>query len=35
MGQDVYYNGEISVTPALTESDAAVLLAATNLEQTE
>jgi hypothetical protein len=35
MGQDVYYNGEISVTPALTESDARVLLAATNLEQTE
>ena len=35
MSQDVYYNGEISVTPALTESDAAVLLAATNLEQTE
>src|ERR1700678_4444346 len=35
MGQDVYYNGEISVTPILTESDAAVLLAATNLEQTE
>ena len=35
MSQDVYYKGEISVTPALTESDAAVLLAATNLEQTE
>jgi hypothetical protein len=35
MGQDVYYNGEISVTPALTESDATVLLAATNLEQTD
>jgi hypothetical protein len=35
MGQDVHYNGEISVTPALTESHAEVLLAATNLEQTE
>jgi hypothetical protein len=35
MSQDVYYNGEISVTPALTESDAKVVLAATNLEQTE
>ena len=35
MGRDVYYNGEVSVTPALTESDAAILLAVTNLEQTE
>jgi hypothetical protein len=35
MGQDVYYNGEIAITPALTESDAAVLRAATNLQQTE
>jgi hypothetical protein len=33
MGQDVYYNGEIAITPALTESDAAVLRAATNLQQ--
>jgi hypothetical protein len=30
---DVYYNGEIAVTPALTESDAAVLRAVTNLER--
>ena len=35
MSQDVYYNGEISVTPALTESDVKVVIAATNLEQTE
>jgi hypothetical protein len=35
MGQDVYYNGEIAITPALTESDAAVLRAVTNLQQTE
>ena len=32
---DVYYNGEISVTPALTENDAAILRAVTNLEQTD
>ncbi|WP_263359522.1 hypothetical protein [Acidicapsa ligni] len=32
---DVYYNGEIAVTPALTESDAAVLRAATHLERTD
>ena len=32
---DVYYNGEIAVTPALTESDAAVLRAVTNLERTD
>jgi hypothetical protein len=35
MGYDVYYNGEIAVTPPLTESDAAVLRAATRLERTE
>jgi hypothetical protein len=35
MGQDVYYNGEISVTPALTESDAAILRAVTHLERTD
>jgi hypothetical protein len=35
MGYDVYYNGEIAVTPALTESDAAVLRAAANREDTE
>ena len=32
---DVYYKGEIAVTPALTESDAAVLRAVTNLERTD
>jgi hypothetical protein len=35
MGYDVYYNGEVTVTPALTESDAAVLRAATNLQETD
>jgi hypothetical protein len=35
MGYSVYYNGEVTVTPALTESDAALLRAATNLEDTE
>ncbi len=35
MGYDVYYNGEITVTPALTESDASVLRAAANREDTE
>ncbi len=35
MGYDVYYNGEISVTPTLTESDAGVLRAAINREDTE
>jgi hypothetical protein len=35
MGYDVYYNGEVSVTPPLTEGDAAVLRAATNLERTD
>jgi hypothetical protein len=35
MGYDVYYNGEVTVTPALTESDAAVLRAAANREDTE
>lgn len=35
MGCDVYYKGEIAVTPALTESDAAVLRAVTNLERTD
>ncbi len=35
MGQDVYYNGGIAITPALTASDAAVLRAATNLQRTE
>jgi hypothetical protein len=35
MGYDVYYKGEVTVTPALTEGDAAVLRAATNLEDTE
>ncbi len=35
MGYDVYYNGEVSVTPPLTEGDAAVLRAATNLEHTD
>ena len=35
MGYDVYYNGEIAVTPPLAESDAAVVRAATNLEQTD
>jgi hypothetical protein len=35
MGYDVYYNGEVAVTPALTEGDAAVVRAATNLEDTE
>lgn len=35
MGQDVYYSGEIAICPALTESDAAVLRAATNLQRTE
>jgi hypothetical protein len=32
---DVYYSGEIAVSPALTESDAAVLRAVTNLERTD
>jgi len=32
---DVYYNGEIAVTPALTENDAAMLRAVTNLERTD
>ena len=35
MGYDVYYKGEIAVTPGLTESDAAVLRAVTNLERTD
>ncbi len=35
MGQDVYYNGEIAICPALSESDAAVLRAAINLQRTE
>jgi hypothetical protein len=35
MGYDVYYNGEVAVTPALTEGDAAVVRAGTNLEDTE
>lgn len=35
MGYDVYYNGEVAVTPALTEGNAAVVRAATNLEDTE
>ena len=35
MGYDVYYNGEVTVTPALTEGDAAVVRAATKLEDTE
>jgi hypothetical protein len=35
MGYDVYYNGEVSVIPPLTEGDAAVLRAATNLEHTD
>jgi len=35
VGYDVYYNGEVTVSPALTEGDAAVLRAATNLEDTE
>ena len=35
MGYDVYYKGEIAVTPALTESDAAVLRAVTKLERTD
>ena len=35
MGYGVYYNGEVTVTPALTEGDAAVLRAATNLDDTE
>jgi len=34
MSYDVYYNGEVAVTPALTESDAAVVRAAANLERT-
>ncbi|WP_263359271.1 hypothetical protein [Acidicapsa ligni] len=32
---DVYYNGEIAVAPALTESDTAVLRAATHLVRTD
>jgi hypothetical protein len=35
VGYDVYYNGEVTVTPALTEGDAAVLRGATNLEDTD
>src|SRR5579859_5942184 len=35
MGYDVYYNGEVTVTPALTEGDAAVVRAATKHEDTE
>jgi hypothetical protein len=35
MGYDVYYNGEVNITPPLTEGDAAVLRAATNLEHTD
>ncbi len=35
MGYPVYYNGEVRVTPPLTEEDAAVLLAVANLRQTE
>ena len=35
MGYDVYYNGEVTVTPALTEGDAAVVRAATNFDDTE
>ena len=35
MTYPVYYDGEIEVTPPLTENDCAVLLALTNLDQTE
>jgi hypothetical protein len=35
MGYDVYYNGEVTVTPPLTEADATVLRAAANREDTE
>jgi hypothetical protein len=34
MGYPVYYDGEVHVTPPLTEEDATVLLAVANLEQT-
>ncbi len=35
MGYPVYYNGELQVSPPLTEEDATVLLAVANLKQTE
>ena len=35
MGYDVYYNGAVTVAPALTEADATVLRAAANREDTE
>ena len=35
MGYGVYYAGEVMITPALTESDAAVLRAALKREETE
>ena len=35
MGYGVYYAGEVTITPALTESDAAVLRAALKREETE
>jgi hypothetical protein len=35
MSYPVYYDGEIEVTPPLTEHDIAILLAVTNFEQTE
>jgi hypothetical protein len=35
MGYPVYYDGEVRIAPPLTEDDASVLLAVSNLEQTE
>lgn len=35
MGYGVYYDGEVTITPALTESDAAVLRAAMKREETQ
>jgi hypothetical protein len=35
MGYHAYYSGEVSVTPPLSEDDAAVVRAFVNLEQTE
>ena len=35
MGYGVYYDGDVAITPALTEGDAAVLRAAMKREETE
>ena len=35
MSYDVFYNGEISVTPPMTEADAAIFAAIVKSERTE